>query len=348
VRFVHDQAPVRVVFGAGSVERVPDELARVGIRRCLILHGGSQAEVAARVCEELGERCTGTSTDVGEHVPVEVAKRARARAAGADGLLAVGGGSAIGVAKAVALTSGRPIVAVPTTYSGSEMTAVYGVTEGGRKHTGRDEAVRPRTAIYDADLVRGLPRAVAAASAMNALAHCVDAVWAPGATPVTTLLAEEGAARLRAGLERDAPEELLYGAALAGWVMGTAGTGLHHRICHVLGGAYGLSHAGTHSAVLPHVAALIPPALTGGLAIALGGDDLAPGIAALEVRAGAPTSLRELGMREADLDEAAALVVAEVGDEYDIRGVLERAFAPPSPPSGRASRASGGGASPIP
>jgi alcohol dehydrogenase class IV len=283
--------------------------------------------VAAGLCERLGGRCAGTSSDVGEHVPVEVAERARSRAAGADGLLAVGGGSAIGVAKAVALTSRMPIVAVPTTYSGSEMTAVYGVTEGSRKRTGRDEVVRPRTAIYDADLVRGLPRAVAAASAMNALAHCVDAVWAPGATPVTTLLAEEAAARLRTGLDAGSPEELLYGAALGGWVMGVAGTALHHRICHVLGGAYGLSHAGTHSAVLPHVAALIPPALTGGLAIALGGDDLGPGIHALAVRAGAPTSLRELGLREEDLDDAAALVVAELGDEHDIRGLLERAFA---------------------
>jgi maleylacetate reductase len=235
------------------------------------------------------------------------------------------------VAKMVALGSRLPIVAVPTTYSGSEMTPVWGVTEGGRKRTGRDDVVRPRTAIYDPELLRGLPREVAAASAMNALAHCVDAVWAPAATPVTTLLAEEAAGRLRAGLEAASPQELLYGAALAGWVMAVAGTGLHHRICHVLGGAYGLSHAGTHAAVLPHVAELIPPALTGGLAIALGGDDLAPGILALARWAGAPVSLRELGLREEDLDQAAALVVAEVGDDYDIRGLLERAFAPPTP-----------------
>jgi maleylacetate reductase len=323
VRFVHDQAPVRIVFGAGSLGRVPEEVERLEIRRALILHGSSQAGAAAALCERLGDRCAGASADVGEHVPVEVAERARARAEGADGLVALGGGSAIGVAKAVALTSGLPLLAVPTTYSGSEMTPAYGLTEGGRKRTGRDERVRPRTVVYDADLVRGLPAAVAAASAMNALAHCVDALWAPGATPVSTLLAEEAAGRIRAGLDGDDPEALLYGAALAGWVFSVAGGALHHRICHVLGGAYGLSHAGTHSAVLPHVAALIPPELTGGLAIALGGDDLAPGIHALALRSGAPTTLRELGMREEDLDEAAALV----GAEPDVRGLLERAFA---------------------
>jgi maleylacetate reductase len=259
-------------------------------------------------------------------------------------LVALGGGRIIDSAKAIGGADGRPVAAIPTTLSGAEMTPFHRMPAG----VERFQLVRPSLVIAEPDLMTSQPAPERAASAMNALAHCVDAVWAPGATPVTTLLAEEGAARLRAGLERDAPEELLYGAALAGWVMGIAGTGLHHRICHVLGGAYGLSHAGTHSAVLPHVAALIPPALTGGLAIALGGDDLAPGIAALELRSGAPTSLRELGMREADLDEAAALVVAEVGDDYDIRGLLARAFAPPSPPSGRASRATGGGASPTP
>jgi maleylacetate reductase len=321
MRFVHDQAPARIVFGAGSLQQVPDELERLEMRRCLIFHGGSQARTAASVCERLGDRCLGTSADVREHVPADVAERARDSAREADGLLALGGGSAIGVAKAVALTSGLPIVAVPTTYSGSEMTAGYGITEDGRKRTGRDEAVRPRTVVYDADLLRTLPAPVAAASAMNALAHCVDAVWAPGATPISTLLAEEGARHLRAGLEADDPERTLYGSALAGWTLAVAGTALHHRICHVLGGAYDLPHAGTHAALLPYTAALIPRELTGGLAAALGADDLAAGVRALAARVGAPLSLREIGMREEDLGPGAELV-GEPGSQE----VLTRAW----------------------
>ena len=176
------------------------------------------------------------------------------------------------------MTAHAPIVAVPTTYAGSEMTNVYGLTAGGRKRTGRDEAVRPRTVVYDPDLSRDLPPEVAGPSAMNALAHCVDALWAEGATPVSTMLAEGGARALREGLDGDDHERLLYGAALAGWTFGVVGGALHHRICHVLGGAFDLPHAETHSAVLGHVAALNAPAVPGAaarLAAALGADDLA-------------------------------------------------------------------------
>ena len=241
-------------------------------------------------------------------MPAELAERARARFAelGADGLIAIGGGSAIGLAKAIALTTHAPIVAVPTTYAGSEMTNVYGLTAEGRKRTGRDEAVRPRTVVYDPDLVRGLPPEVAGPSAMNALAHCVDALWAEGATPISTLLAEGGARALREGLDARDHERLLYGAALAGWTFGVVGGALHHRICHLLGGAFDLPHAETHSAVLSHVAALNAPAVpeaSARLAAALGADDLAGGVYDLERRVGAPTGLRELGLAEERLDE---------------------------------------------
>jgi maleylacetate reductase len=323
VSFEHVQPGFRIVFGAGSFERLAQELEP---RRWLIVHGGSRAEAAERLARELGADTFG---EVRRHVPAELAERARARFAelGADGLIAIGGGSAIGLAKAIALTTHAPIVAVPTTYAGSEMTSVYGLTAEGRKRTGRDEAVRPRTVVYDPELVRDLPPEVAAPSAMNALAHCVDALWADGATPISTLLAEGGARALREGLDASDPERLLYGAALAGWTFGLVGGALHHRICHLLGGAFDLPHAETHSAVLSHVAALnapTTPEASSRLAAALGADDLAAGVWDLARRVGAPTGLRELGLARERLDE----VVPEVPlDERAARELLMRAWA---------------------
>jgi maleylacetate reductase len=330
VNFEHVQPGFRIVFGAGRFDRLADELEP---RRWLVVHGASQAAAAERLAAELGADTFG---EVRRHVPAELAERARARFTelGADGLIAIGGGSAIGLAKAIALTTHAPIVAVPTTYAGSEMTNVYGLTAEGRKRTGRDEAVRPRTVVYDPDLVRGLPPEVAGPSAMNALAHCVDALWAEGATPVSTLLAEGGARALREGLDSGDHERLLYGAALAGWTFGVVGGALHHRICHLLGGAFDLPHAETHSAVLSHVAALNAPAVpeaSARLAAALGADDLAGGVYDLERRVGAPTGLRELGLAEERLDEVVSEVAAAGNpvplDERAARELLKRAWA---------------------
>ena len=333
--FVHDQGAVRIVFGAGAFERLADELED---RRWLIVHGSSQAAAAERLRGRLGERCAGALGEVRRHVPEELAERARERFAelGADGLVAVGGGSAIGLAKAIALTAHAPIAAVPTTYSGSEMTPVYGLTAAGRKRTGRDEAVRPRIVVYDPDLTRDLPRAIAAPSAMNALAHCVDALWATGASPVSTMLAVEGAQALRQGLDAGDPERLLFGAVLAGWAFGAVGGALHHRICHLLGGAFDLPHAETHSAVLPQVAALNAPAApepAARLAAALAADDLAGGTFDLARRSGSTTALRDLGLAEERLDGVAAAVAdAAAGnpvplDERAARELLRRAWA---------------------
>ena len=329
MNFEHVQPGFRIVFGAGSFERLELEP-----RRWLIVHGGSQASAAERLAARLGAT---RFDEVRRHVPAELAERARARFAeiGADGLVAIGGGSAIGLAKAVALTTQAPIVAVPTTYAGSEMTSTYGLTADGRKRTGRDEAVRPRIVVYDPELSAGLPPEVAGPSAMNALAHCVDALWATGATPVSTLLAEGGARALHEGLERDDHERRLYGAALAGWTFGVVGGALHHRICHLLGGAFDLPHAETHSAVLAHVTALNAPAVpeAARLAAALGAADLAGAVYDLARAAGSPTGLRELGLEPGQLDPLGATVAEQAAgnpvplDEAGARALLRRAWA---------------------
>jgi alcohol dehydrogenase class IV len=329
-RFTYTALPGRVVFGAGAIHEMAAEVERLGARRILLIASERQpvpdgVPVFARFAE------------VRQHVPVEVAARARAAAEGADALLSIGGGSAVGTAKAVALETGLPIVAVPTTYSGSEMTPVWGLTEGARKTTGTDLRVLPKLVIYDPELTAGLPAEVAGPSAMNALAHAVEALYAPGASPITSLLALEAIRALAAVADGDGREQVLYGAYLAGAAFAVAGSGLHHRICHVLGGAYALPHAPLHTVMLPQVAAFQTPALPdemGRVARALDAEAAGPALFDLARRIGAPTALRDIGMREADLDEAGRLVLEKVPEdnprpveEKDVRDLLEAAFA---------------------
>jgi alcohol dehydrogenase class IV len=321
VEFDHQTYAQRVVFGAGSARtRLAAEVERLGGRRVLLVAAPSARKVAAELAADLP--LAGTVDEVRMHVPVEVAEAARRRAdeTGADLLLAVGGGSATGTAKAVALSSGLPIVAVPTTYAGSEVTPVWGLTEQGRKTTGVDERVLPRTIVYDPLLTLSLPVEMSIASGLNALAHCVDSLWAPRANPVDTALALEGAHALVSGLPQvhadpsatDGRSETLYGAYLAALAFAGAGSGLHHKICHVLGGAYDLPHAQTHAVVLPHVLAFNAPAAPVAvrrLARALDAADATAALDHLYTEVGAPRSLGALGLPEDRLPEAAALIV---------------------------------------
>jgi maleylacetate reductase len=320
--FTHDVRAPRVVFGAGALDRIPDELDRLGAARVLLVCTPRRGEAVERVAAAAGARLAGVWDGARMHVPVEVADAALAevRRVGADLCIAVGGGSAIGVAKAVALRGGPPFIAVPTTYAGSEMTAIWGISAEGRKATGRDPRVLARTVLYEPALTLSLPPAVTAASGMNALAHCVEALYAHDGSPVTSLMAEEGVRALAAnlpgavhdGTDRDARTGALYGAWLAGASLGAVAMGLHHRICHALGGAFGLPHAETHAVVLPHVAAFNAPAAPDALrraARALGADDAAGALFDLAAGLGCPASLRALGLREDQLDAAADAVV---------------------------------------
>ncbi|MFG1623891.1 maleylacetate reductase [Kribbella sp. NPDC049227] len=316
--FVHTFFPGRVVFGAGSLDQVAAEVESLGVRRALVVATNSARDAADVVEVELKDRFAGRIDGVTQHVPTEVAENARAKAReiDADGLVAIGGGSAIGLAKAVALTRELPIVAVPTTYAGSEMTPVWGETSGGSKTTGTDLKVLPKVVVYDAVLSQHLPLKVTAASVANAIAHCVEAVWTPKADPITETTAVEGARALAAGLRAirqdptdiDARSNLLYGACLGGSALATAGTGLHHKLCHLLGGTYNLPHAETHAAVLPQVTrvkATEVPQAKARLEAALGTDDLATGLYDLFTDAGISTNLKDLGLAEDQAEEAA-------------------------------------------
>jgi maleylacetate reductase len=224
----------------------------------------------------------------------------------------------VGLGKAIALESSLPILAIPTTYAGSEMTPIYGLTEGGQKRTGRDPRVLPKTVIYDPSLTLTLPIALSITSAMNAMAHCVEALYAEDANPIVSLMAEEGIRALARSLPKlnanpddvDVRSDLLYGAWLAGAALGAVGMSIHHKLCHTLGGSFNLPHSEVHTVILPHATAYnraaAPEAMTR-IAAALGASDAATGIWELERSLGAPLTLKEIGMKEEDLDRAARL-----------------------------------------
>ncbi|MGW0705607.1 maleylacetate reductase [Streptomyces sp. NPDC002643] len=317
--FVHESRPMRVVFRAGaSATAVPGEAELLGLRRLLVVSGERGAETARTVAGSLGDACAGLHTEARMHVPVEVAARAVdvARAAGADGCVAVGGGSAIGLGKAIALRTGLPLIAVPSTYSGSEMTPVWGLTEHGAKRTGRDPSVLPRSVVYDPELTLSLPVGLTVTSGINAVAHAAEALYAPDATPLVSLTAQEGVRAMAGALpdlaadpaNLDARGRALYGAWLCGTALGATTMGLHHKLCHVLGGTFGLPHAETHTIVLPYALAYNAPAAPEALAAlarALDADDAPAALWDLADRLGAPRSLAELGLDETGLETAA-------------------------------------------
>lgn len=343
--FVYELLPGRVVFGVGSTRDIAREVDRLGATRVVVVSDSSEARVAEGIAEVLDRRLVGRWSEIRAHVPVELAERARSFCAEleADLLLAVGGGSTIGLAKAVALSADVRILAVPTTYSGSEMTPIYGLTEGARKTTGRSLRALPAVVVYDPQLSVTLPPAISGPSGMNAMAHCVEALYAPGANPVTSMLAVEAVRALASGLARvvrqpddlEARSETLYGAYLAGSVLASAGTSIHHKVCHVLGGRYDLPHAKLHTVVLPQAAHLVAtddPAVLQPVAGALGVDYAPAGLYDLAVTLGAPTSLDQLGLSEPQL-MATAREIAAAGvtatrefTETDVRALLAAAL----------------------
>ena len=317
--FAADWLGQRVVFGEGALDQLPAETASLGAERVLLIAGRS-GDAPDRAAALLAGRLASRWADVRQHVPGELAAAVatEARRARADLVVSIGGGSATGLAKICALEVRRPVLAIPTTYAGSEMTPVWGRTDGSVKRTGRDPQVLPRTVIYDPSLLAGMPPALTGASSMNALAHCVEALYAPGADPLTSLSALEGARLIAGWLPRaysapdaDSVRALLWACCLAGRAFGTVGGSLHHSLCHLLGGFAGLPHAQTHAVVLPHVVAFLAPALgptIDQLADALGARraDVAGAIWDLGAASGTPAGLRALGLPEDSLPAVAA------------------------------------------
>jgi alcohol dehydrogenase class IV len=322
MRFTYTASPVRVVFGAEASLQAHEEIRALGTRP-FIITTPEQAALGAMHGHLLAGRCAGHFAKAMMHVPVEIADAAAMALAesGADCLMALGGGSTIGLAKILALRTGLPILAVPTTFAGSEMTPIWGLTEAGRKTTGRSAVVKPAIVIYDVNLLRTLPAAAAITSGFNAIAHCCEALYAPDGDPISSLMAEEAIRALAAALpvlardsdHAEARAGALYGAWLGGTVLGAVGMALHHKLCHTLGGLYAMPHAELHTAMLPHAiaynAAHAPESMQR-IARALGAKDAPTGLYDLAVSLGAEMSLERLGMPEAGINVAAQAALA--------------------------------------
>lgn len=332
--FVYQGLPSRVVFGAGSLASLPTEMDALQAQRALVLCTPEQRASAERVVALLGARAAGVFDRAVMHVPIETAREAReeARRLGADCAVAIGGGSTTGLGKAIALDSGLPIVAIPTTYAGSEMTPIYGITEAGLKKTGKDARVLPRTVIYDPELTLSLPVQMSVTSGINAIAHAAEGLYSVEGNPVIDLMAEEGIAALGRALplirahagDVAARSDALYGAWLCGIVLGTVGMALHHKLCHTLGGSFNLPHAETHTIVLPHAlaynAAAAPQAMER-IRRALGGASAAQAVYDLAKHNGAPVALKDIGMKADDLDKACEIAMS---NQYPNPRGLER------------------------
>jgi maleylacetate reductase len=343
--FSYGRHKVRVVFGAGALTMLPAELGRSGMRRVVLLTTPGRAAEREAIIALLEGQVTECFDGAKIHVPQEVVRDARAVVTRAkpDALLAFGGGSTIGLGKALAIETGLPLAAIPTTYSGSEMTSIWGLSDGNEKRTGRDSRAAPQLVLYDPELTYALPHKVSASSGMNAIAHCVEAAYARDGGPVSSLLALDGIRRLAKALpvimnvahEPDARANAFAGAHLAGCALDMTTMGLHHKLAHTLGGSFGLSHAETHAALLPWVMAYNAPAAgeaMASIAAALGAEDAVSGMIALARTLGTPT-LADLGFTREMIQRAATLACGSTYPnprtvhEPGVRSILERALA---------------------
>ncbi|WP_414441547.1 maleylacetate reductase [Burkholderia sp. 22PA0106] len=343
--FVHESLPGSVSFGHGTRALVGEAAARFGISRALLLYGPPHAQLADELAERLGTRHAARFDGARMHTPVDVTDAAMAivEAHDIDGIVSVGGGSTTGLSKALALRTDLPQIVLPTTYAGSEMTPILGETCDGVKTTQRSPRILPECVLYDVDLTLDLPASMSGVSGMNAIAHAVEALYARDTNPIIAALALDSVRALFTALpviaaepgHRAARADALYGAWLAGVCLGSVGMALHHKLCHVLGGAFDLPHAQTHALVLPHALAYNAPAIpdvTARLAAALGVDDAGRALHRLNAAIGAPRSLAEIGMPESGIARAVELTLAnpywnpQPLDAAGLHGLLDRAW----------------------
>lgn len=343
--YVYQAFAARIVFGTGKISLIGEEADRLDASSILMICTNSQKSAADTAGEILGARVTARIDGAVMHVPRENADEAIALTEqnACDVVIAIGGGSALGVAKAVALETSLPIIAVPSTYAGSEMTDIWGIFDGDGKTTGRDPIVVPKTVIYDPDLTKGLPSKLAGPSGINAMAHSVEALYAQNRNPVLSMFAEEGIRELARGLppicagdaDDAARSSALSGAFMCGLALATATMGIHHKLCHVVGGTFQMPHAETHTVILPHATDYnrnAAPDAMSAVARALGTHTAGGGLFDFAAGIGAPTSLKELGFEEQNLDRAAGIATEspyfnpQPVDRDSVRELLDNAF----------------------
>lgn len=340
--------PARVIFGSGTIAKLPQELERLKKSNPIIFctpQQVSQAEIVGRI---LNGRFASIFGEAEMHTPFGVTERARTVAAmtRADSIISIGGGSTIGLGKAISLRTGFPHIAIPTTYAGSEVTPILGETKNGIKETTSDPKIRPTAVIYDVDLTMTLPVSLTATSGINAIAHAVEALYAWNGNPIINLWAQEGIRAIATALpklmadpqNKEARSSTLYGAWLCATCLGSAGMSLHHKLCHTLSGKFDLPHAETHTIILPHALAYNAPKVPKAMEILAqcipeSDGDAIHGLNVLLIKLGVKRGLRDLGMREEDVERAAETAVSKpywnprAIDRDTMRQLLQRAWA---------------------
>jgi len=342
--FVYKSDRLRVVFGCGAVARLGEEADRLKMTRVLVLCSQGRGALGEAVGARLGARRAGVCNAARPGMPSAAFDEivAALERVSADGFACVGGGSPIGLGKAVAAATKIPFIAVVTTYSGSEMAPRWYLGTGADERSGDSTQALPASAIYDPELTVDLPFATTAASCMNAMAHAVESLYGPDANPIVLALAEEAARRIAAALPRlkadpkdiAARTDALYGAWLAAAFR--ASVGLSHNIAQRVRQNFGTEHARTHAAVLPYAAGFsltAAPAARERLARAFGANDPAQALHGINVACGLPTGLAGLGLREADIPRAVDIVAKRKFpcprpcSPSDIEAVIRQAFA---------------------
>ncbi|MEE4014819.1 maleylacetate reductase [Roseibium sp. FZY0029] len=347
--FSHTGLPARIVFGRGAQAQAGAEIERLGAKRALVLSTPQQSQEAEALASALGSMCAGVFSGAAMHTPVEVTAKALEvyEQSNADCVVALGGGSTTGLGKALAARTGAAQVVIPTTYAGSEVTPILGETKDGLKTTRRGPEILPETVIYDPELTDTLPQVLSITSGLNAMAHAAEGVYAQDGSPIFTLMAVEGLRALRDALpaiaakpsDRDGRDLALYGAWLCGTVLGGVGMSIHHKLCHTLGGSLDLPHAETHAILLPHTIAFVEAAKPDVLApvASLFGGRAGAGLHAFAKKLGAPQSLADLGVKEADLDRMSEQATANPYwcprplEREAIRNLLQRALVGDAP-----------------
>ncbi len=322
--FIYEGRPQRVVFGAGRLAEARDVLRALGGERALVLSTPEQKDAGERAARILGDLAVGHFFGATMHTPVEVTEQALAifDEHDANCVVAIGGGSTTGLGKAIALRTAAPQLVIPTTYAGSEVTPILGETADGEKKTIRSPDVVPEGVIYDVELTLSLPPRLSATSGMNAMAHAVEALYARDRNPIVEMMAEEGLRAFAAALpvvigaprDLEARTRAQYGAWLCGMCLASTSMALHHKLCHVLGGAFDLPHAETHAIVLPYATAYNAPAAPDAMrtiAGALGAADAASGLYALARSLKIPLALKDIGMPEDGIDHVVALATKD-------------------------------------
>lgn len=341
-----------VRFGVDIRLEIGTELENIGASRALVLSTPNQAEMAMELAERLGSAAAGVYTRARVHTPTDITDEAlqHAESVKADSIVSVGGGSTIGLGKALALRTDMPQVAVPTTYAGSEATPILGETKDGLKTTLTDPKVLPEVILYDSTLVASLPTALTVTSALNAMAHAAEALYAKDRTQETTELACNGMRAFADGLDAvvNNPKDLAAreatqrGAWACGTVLGRVGMALHHKLCHTLGGSFDLPHAETHAIILPHAIhyneAEVPDLLAPISGI-LGGPTPGLSLWRFAERMGAPMALKALGLMESDLGKAVSIALQKPYwnprpiTEEGLRSLLQNAWRGEAPGS---------------